>query len=249
MGKRLWMPLYIGDLEKDTMHLGATEFGIYMRLIMHCWERGFVPADNRKIALIAKCSNKLLHKYKTEILSFFVLTETPGVGPVYIHNRVNQERLRSDEISNKRKAAALQKHTQSQSQSQSQKKERKIKYGTEVPIPITETPSSRLFREGKPMLVSMGTSEKTAGSIIGRWLKVNGDPEGILAAISYARDFVPIEPIAYVTKLLQQKVKPNGTASARERAFQAAERLRQMETGSQRGATGSSVVSFPIPQR
>jgi uncharacterized protein YdaU (DUF1376 family) len=127
--------------------------------------------------------------------------------------------------------------------------ERKIKYGADAPIPINETSSSRLFREGKPMLVSMGTSEKTAGSIIGRWLKVNGDAEGILAAISYARDFVPIEPIAYVTKLLQQKVKPNGTASASERAFQAAERLRQMENGSERSATGGSVVSFPVPQR
>jgi uncharacterized protein YdaU (DUF1376 family) len=121
MSRRPWMPLYIGDLARKTMHLGATEFGIYMRLIMHCWERGFFARDDHTISVIAHCSSHLLHKYKTVILSLFTVTEHEIFGSVYTHDKVEEIRARADEISNKRRDAALQKHTKSKSKSQSSK--------------------------------------------------------------------------------------------------------------------------------
>jgi hypothetical protein len=77
----------------------------------------------------------------------------------------------------------------------------------------------------------MGTSEKTAGSIIGKWLKTNPDAVGILAALTYAREHVPIEPVAYVTKLLQQGAKSNGKfqKSPGDRLREAAARAREYE--------------------
>ena len=71
--KRLWMPLYIGDFLADTQHLSATETGIYMRLIMHCWMHGSVPRDPHQLAIIAHCDVRLWHKYQAVILPFFAL--------------------------------------------------------------------------------------------------------------------------------------------------------------------------------
>lgn len=62
--KRLWMPFYVGDFLADTMHLGATETGIYIRLIMHCWQHGTIPRNARKLALIAHCDTRLWHQYE-----------------------------------------------------------------------------------------------------------------------------------------------------------------------------------------
>lgn len=129
--KKLWMPLYLGDFLSETMHLGATETGIYIRLIMHCWQHGSIPLDDRKLALIAHCDGRLWQKYKSTILGFFCYSDQDVSAQ---HSRVTAELLRCAEISNKRKGAALQKHskssanavqlhTQSQSQLQSKKED------------------------------------------------------------------------------------------------------------------------------
>jgi uncharacterized protein YdaU (DUF1376 family) len=117
-----WMPLYIKDFIVDTMHLGATETGIYIRLIMHCWQHGSIPPDDRKLALIGHCGSRLWNKHKAVIITFF---ETSADGSMY-QKRTLHELRRSEEISNKRKASALQKHTQPHSRSEEEKKESKV---------------------------------------------------------------------------------------------------------------------------
>lgn len=37
---KIWMPVFIGDLLADTMHLTPAEFGAYMRIMFHQWRRG-----------------------------------------------------------------------------------------------------------------------------------------------------------------------------------------------------------------
>ena len=135
---RAWMPLYIGDFLADTMHLGATERGIYISLIMHAWQHdGTIPLDDRKLAKISGCDSRLWHLYRTTALQFFeiVQPQCSTVEPSTAqHLRVVKELRRSDEISSKRKAAAEQMlskraanaqhlHTQSPSQSHLQKQE------------------------------------------------------------------------------------------------------------------------------
>src|SRR6516164_4706992 len=107
---RAWMPLYIGDFTADTMHLNATETGIYIRLIMHCWQHGSIPYDEHKLALIAHINPKLWHQYRGTIMPFFEI-ESSQSGPCYRHNRVALERLRYDEKRNKNKAGAAKTNT------------------------------------------------------------------------------------------------------------------------------------------
>lgn len=100
------MPLYVGDFLADTMHLGATETGIYIRLIMHCWQHGSIPLNNRKLALIAHCDTRLWHQYRETVLQFFDVVNASTAQ----HKRVSTELQRYAELSNKRKASAEQVH-------------------------------------------------------------------------------------------------------------------------------------------
>jgi uncharacterized protein YdaU (DUF1376 family) len=148
---KAWMPLYWGDLVADTMHLGPTEFGIYMRLIAHCWQHGSIPDDDRKLALISHCDTRLWRRYRNVVLEFFHKpseqqnSDTPCAAKM-LHTRVTKELLRYAEISNKRKAAAAEMHarkhasaTQLQSQSHTNKDtrvsllERKREKGSRLP--------------------------------------------------------------------------------------------------------------------
>lgn len=104
MSTRPWMPLYVGDFLADTQDLSATETGIYIRLLMHCWQHGSIPRDPHRLALIAHCDSRLWHQYGKRILLFFDVVDASTAQ----HKRVSKELLRMAEISNKRKGAAEQ---------------------------------------------------------------------------------------------------------------------------------------------
>jgi len=129
------MPLYVAEFAIETAHLSAIETGIYIRLIMHCWEHGTIPRDDRRLALIAHCDPRLWHQYRGTVLQFFDIVDASTMQ----HQKTSAELHRCDEISNKRKAAAQQMHSNctaiaeqlhtharasSQSQSQSQREEK-----------------------------------------------------------------------------------------------------------------------------
>jgi uncharacterized protein YdaU (DUF1376 family) len=96
-----WMPFYVGDFLADTMHLGATETGIYLRLIMHCWQHGSIPLDDRKLAIIGHCDIRLWHQYRKTVLQFFDVVDASTAQ----HKRVSTELQRYAAVS-KRKTKA-----------------------------------------------------------------------------------------------------------------------------------------------
>jgi uncharacterized protein YdaU (DUF1376 family) len=100
-----WMPLYIGDFIADTMHLSATETGMYIRLLLHCWQHTVIPRDERQLAMIAHCDGRTWRRYRETVLAFF----QPCDGNSMQHSRVTKELRRTFEISRKRKDAAQQK--------------------------------------------------------------------------------------------------------------------------------------------
>lgn len=104
MSNRPWMPFYVGDFLADTMHLSATETGIYLRLILHCWQHGTIPRNGRQLAIISHCDTRLWHQYSETVLQFFDVVDASTMH----HKRVSTELRRSEEISNKRKGSAEQ---------------------------------------------------------------------------------------------------------------------------------------------
>ena len=90
---KAWMPLYIGDYLRDTQHLSVAEHGAYLLLIMHYWQHGGLPTDEREVLRVAKMGSNWF-RHREAIASLF----QPG----WKHKRIDKELARAQEIANKR---------------------------------------------------------------------------------------------------------------------------------------------------
>lgn len=97
-----WMPLDVPDYLADTRHLGALEHGIYMLLIMHYWQTGGLPDDEKQLARIA-CATPTEFRGARPIIEKFFL-------PGWKHKRIDFELDKARKISSKRSLAAGEKH-------------------------------------------------------------------------------------------------------------------------------------------
>lgn len=100
-----WMPLYIADYRADTAHLSAAEHGAYLLLIMHYWQTGGLPNDDRPLARIACMTTAEWRRARPVISAFFT--------PEWRHKRIDEEIERAADIADKRRAAARAKHSKS----------------------------------------------------------------------------------------------------------------------------------------
>jgi uncharacterized protein YdaU (DUF1376 family) len=105
-----FMPLFLGDLFADTLHLSTLEFGAYTRLFCHAWKHNakIATKDAQKVTGVG---NRHWTKVRAKIAPFFepqggLLGDTLEV----VHPRVAKELAKAGEISNKRKDAAEQMH-------------------------------------------------------------------------------------------------------------------------------------------
>jgi uncharacterized protein YdaU (DUF1376 family) len=195
MSKRPWMPLYIADYLADTMHLTAAQSGAYLHLIMHYWQHEKLPTTDEKLARIARMRIEDWNRHRGTIKAFF--------HGRWRHARIDGELHRSAEISNKRKAAAKQKHsnscanapanaeqmhTQSQSQSHTQKKkerknERKNDSGS------LRSPSFDLFWNAYPHKVGKQAAIKAFEKALKRGITL----ERMLPAIERYKATKPVD--------------------------------------------------------
>ena len=102
MSNRAWMPLHITDYLADTGHLNAAEHGAYLMLIMHYWQNGSLPADERLLARLARMSKAEWDESRDVLAMLF--------GPNWTHKRIDAELAKADEIIEKRRNAALGRH-------------------------------------------------------------------------------------------------------------------------------------------
>ena len=239
MTTRPWMPLYVADYLADTAHLDATASGAYLHLIMHYWQNGGLPEDDRQLARIAKVSSHNWKKLCPVIRKFFL--------DGWRHKRVDEELLNAEEISEKRSEAAKagherrranahanaqQKQTQSQSQSQPQDS---IPAATAADAIASQAPSAdltlfpenkpdtvftdskhQLWAEGPAILESLGVPAKRGRPMIGRWMRdAKDDALAVLSAMQRARENRVQEPVAWITRAIAAGHAPPGRPIAR----------------------------------
>ena len=94
---RPWMPLYVADYLADTAHLTTVEHGAYLLLIMHYWQKGSLPDDDKRLSGIARLSVKQWADIRPTIEEFF--------GPAWTHGRIDAE-LQSASAAYERRAKA-----------------------------------------------------------------------------------------------------------------------------------------------
>lgn len=100
-----WMPLYIGDYLSDTMRLTTVQHGAYMLLLMEYWKSGPLVDDDAELAGITKMDAKSWTKIAASIRRFF----TVGDDGRLHQKRVDLERQKAIELSEKRRQAGARK--------------------------------------------------------------------------------------------------------------------------------------------
>lgn len=252
----LWTDAWVAD----TKHLTRLERGTYIDLLILMWRtpRCRVPNDDQ---WLAKRMNMTMQEVKTELRPLLKeFCHSDG-------NTITQKRLLKEwshcVTIRQRKSAAAKSMWRKKKQNAGAKypypypypyKERKKvpdasasssqkKMDFAEASPVDEEPRARLFREGKTILIALGVSPKQSGAIIGKWLKTTPDCDGVLAALTYAFQNNVMEPIGYVTKLLNTGGS-NGRGANRESFDERIKRLADEARRAERAAGIESAFDF-----
>jgi uncharacterized protein YdaU (DUF1376 family) len=97
-----FLPFYTGDYLRDTRHLSTSKHGIYLLLLMHCWDqKGPIPLDEQEAAGIANCrSTDEIEALRYILGKYFVRCEDG-----WYNDRMQREVDRADAISGARQSA------------------------------------------------------------------------------------------------------------------------------------------------
>lgn len=68
---RAWMPLYVGDWLRDTMHLDTLQQGAFFLLTMHCWQHERLPTTEAERAAVARLRLSEWRKIRAPIEALF----------------------------------------------------------------------------------------------------------------------------------------------------------------------------------
>jgi len=150
-----YMPLFVADYLADTAHLTAAEHGAYLMLVMNYWQRGKpLPADDRKLARIARMSDAEWQDSRDTLAEFF--HEEDGF---WSHKRIEAEIAVAEEKTNKAKKAARISAEVRKANAEQTLSERstdaellgEVRVGKEEPITETKSPTLNVRSIGKPM--------------------------------------------------------------------------------------------------
>jgi uncharacterized protein YdaU (DUF1376 family) len=90
-----YMRLYTGDYQRDTQHLSCSEHGIYLKLLMHCWDqKGPAPLDERRLVGIVNARSGDEIEALRRVLSEFFTKMEDG----WYNKRMAEEIAFSDHI-------------------------------------------------------------------------------------------------------------------------------------------------------
>lgn len=95
-----YLRMYCADWDADTSHLTAMQDGIYWRLVRNYWQRGGpLPADDKRLANIARISMRDWRNNRDAILEFFTVQEN-----TLVHSRLQHElaRVQAKSLKNQR---------------------------------------------------------------------------------------------------------------------------------------------------
>lgn len=99
-----YLALYTGDYLRDTRHLTPLRHGVYLLLLMHCWDsRGPVPLDEQECAGIANCRSA----DEIEALRYVLAKYFTKMDDGWYNDRMQREVERAQSISAARSHAGF----------------------------------------------------------------------------------------------------------------------------------------------
>lgn len=207
-----WMPLYVGDYLAATGRLTTEGHGAYLLLIMDYWRNGPPPDDDETLASIARLPIARWKKLRPSLVTLF----KPEDG-IWHHKRVDEERAKASDITKDRSAAgkagakarwkqtggkdmasAMANAQQNDAPSQSPSQD-SVANATGADAPSLK---DAVWKSGVDWLIKRtGKPENQIRTLVGKWM-AGGNDAKVYEAFQQAFRNTPVEPVAYIEKLL-----------------------------------------------
>lgn len=227
-----WMPLYVADYIADTRRLSLVEHGAYLLLLMEYWRHGPLPDNDKELAAIVHADRRHWDKDIGPSVRRFFQRHDDGL----LHQkRIDLERSKSVQLSNKRRDAVAQRRDRMPSnadqttnkeptiveqlnthagacpiarQSQSQKERTDLRSDAGAPPPLDAR--TILWSSGLELLARLtGKPPKACRTLLGKWAKETRDDCAMLSAIlSDCAEVRPGDPVAWITQGVAARMKP-----------------------------------------
>jgi len=196
----IWMPVFIGDHLAETMHLTAAQQGGYFLLQMAAWRAaGTLPNDDARLAAIARMSAAEWAENRATLADFFTVADGTwrheGLSAEYERATVN----RQNKVKAGNRSAAQRRQNANPSPS---------------PSPSSEAEASAdvaavVFSQGLDWLRrTSGKAEAPCRALLGKWRKMLGSDEALIALLGRAQREGVIEPVGWIEKALQARDPP-----------------------------------------
>lgn len=255
--KRPWMPLYVGDFRLDTLDLDAAEVGVYMILLMLCWQRddAAIPDDMVWLKRTLKTCIADFHGHQFNRIVPSLLERYFSLADGKWQNkRLTNERqiadkfaIKQKQIANKRWAKVKENKKVADakampSQSHSHKKDSEA-YASDAAEPASDARTT-LFREGLARMERLtGRPASSCRPILGRWLRdAQDDALRVGRLLEDAELNRVADPVAWITRALKPKAPPLSEKElTRERWRNTLDKLGKYAAGSG-GDHGAEVV-------
>lgn len=97
-----WMPLWIGDMRRETIGQPPEFIGMYINLLMAAWQNnGHLPDDEKQLCRISGADSVQWLEHRQGLANLFV----PGEG-IWTHNLIREELFKAAKISQSRSVAS-----------------------------------------------------------------------------------------------------------------------------------------------
>ena len=160
------MPLYTGDYLRDTRHLTPMRHGVYLLLMMHCWDqKGPLPLDEQECAGIANCRSHDEIDGLRYVLGKYFIKMDDG----WYNKRMAEEIAKAEGLSAARSkggqiSAANRARTKVRRASSTQDEDKFNLSSTPVGTPTpTPTPTPTTTTTLNPVLTTVSTKQKVVG--------------------------------------------------------------------------------------
>lgn len=171
-----YLPLFTGDYLRDTQHLSCSEHGIFLKLLMHCWDqKGPAPLDERKLCGIVNARSSDEIEALRRVLGEFFTRMDDG----HYNHRMQREIERSEAISGARSEAGrkgyLAKAKHLPSKSQASAKQVPLSPSPSPSLPSTQDQNTRVPRSpSRALSVDNLVAEGVDPQHAADWIKARG---------------------------------------------------------------------------
>jgi uncharacterized protein YdaU (DUF1376 family) len=148
VANNIWFPFYMGDYLAKTSHLSQAEHGAYLCLLLYYYSNKRPISHNRRYSICRAFAEQEQAACDSVLAEYFTLE-----GDVWINDRVEEELLKSQDISEKRAKAAQSRYKQVQSNCNANAEQMHPQSQSQSQLQITDTDTNPLTPKG-------GTSER-----------------------------------------------------------------------------------------